>query len=126
MQRRRQPNRWRRRRSLPQSREPGWRLKSLVHRSNRWGNHAAASECKEQAARCNEVSVKALHEREQGCGKDDVDDPACTESLLKSNCGHELFAGQMMPRSYEGDRRYDARIKQDPDDDGHPNGSEES
>ena len=102
-----------------------------MDRSSPGGDHATATECEQQAARSYEVSVEALNEREQSGSEDDVDDPFSgeaggTDRLLKSDGGHELLAGQSMPGSNKGDSGDAAGIKQDPDDDCHPDRTKET
>jgi len=46
--------------------------------------------------------------------------------VLKGDRGHEFFAGQIVPRSGEGNGSDDDGVKEDADEDGHPDGFEKT
>src|ERR1022692_4218939 len=89
-------------------------------------DQAAAPQGKEQAAGGYEISVEAFEQRQQGCGENDVDDPARAHGALEGNCGHELLTGQLVPWRYECNCGDDDCVEENADQDGHPDGFEKS
>ena len=61
------------------------------------GSHAAAAHCEEEAAGSHKISVEALEQRQQSRGKNNIDDPARTNRLLKSDRRHEPLASKASP-----------------------------